>query len=52
MIWKISEKKYKTEMENKMEGHTSRLEQAGDRISGLENEMLNKGKLKSCYSDN
>jgi hypothetical protein len=47
MIWKTSEKKNKTEMQNKMEGHTSRLPQAEDRISELENEILIKGKLKN-----
>jgi hypothetical protein len=47
MIWKTSEKKNKTEMQNKMEGHTSRLEQAEDRISELENEILIKEKLKN-----
>jgi hypothetical protein len=30
-----------------MEGHTRRLEQAEDRISELENEILNKWKLKN-----
>jgi hypothetical protein len=40
-------KKRKTEMQNKMEGHTSRLPQAEDRISEHENEMLIKGKLKN-----
>jgi predicted transcriptional regulator len=42
MILKTSEKNNKTEMQNKMEGHTRRLEQAEDRISELENEILNK----------
>jgi hypothetical protein len=31
MIWKTSEKK-ETEIQNTMEGHASRLEQAEDRI--------------------
>jgi hypothetical protein len=49
-------KKNETEMQNKMEGHSSRLEQAEDRISELEDEMVIKGKteellikqLKTC----
>jgi hypothetical protein len=32
MIWKNLRKKNETEIQNKMEGHTSRLEQAEDRI--------------------
>jgi chromosome segregation ATPase len=49
-------KKNKTEMQNKLEGHSSRLEQAEGRISELEDEMVTKGKteellvrqLKTC----
>jgi septal ring factor EnvC (AmiA/AmiB activator) len=49
-------KKNKTETQNTMEGHSSRLEQAEDRISKLEDEMEIKGKteellvtqLKTC----
>jgi hypothetical protein len=49
-------KQKETEMQNKMEGQTSRLEQAEDRISELEDEMVIKGKteellvqqLKTC----
>jgi chromosome segregation ATPase len=49
-------KKNETEIQNKMEGHSSRLEQAEDRISELEDEMVIKGKteellvrqLKTC----
>jgi septal ring factor EnvC (AmiA/AmiB activator) len=49
-------KKNETEMQNKMEGQPSRVEQTEDRISELEEEMLNKGKneellvkqLKTC----
>jgi chromosome segregation ATPase len=49
-------KKNETEMQNKREGHSSRLEQAEDRISELEDEMVIKGKteellvrqLKTC----
>jgi hypothetical protein len=40
MTWKTSGKKKKeTEIQNKMEGNSSRLEQAEDRISELEDEM-------------
>jgi hypothetical protein len=38
MIWKTSEKN-ETKIQNKMEGHSSRLEHAEDRISELEDEM-------------
>jgi hypothetical protein len=49
-------KKNETEIQNKMEGHSRRLEQAEDRSSELEDEMVIKGKteelsvrqLKSC----
>jgi Mg2+ and Co2+ transporter CorA len=49
-------KKKETEIQNKMEGHSSRLEQAEDRISKLKDKMLIKGKkeelllrqLKTC----
>jgi chromosome segregation ATPase len=49
-------KKNKTEIQNKMEGHSSRIEQTEDRISELEDEMVTKGKteellvrqLKTC----
>jgi chromosome segregation ATPase len=37
-------KKNETEMQNRMEGYSSRLEQAEDRISELEGEMEIKGK--------
>jgi hypothetical protein len=37
-------KKNETKMQNKMEGHSSRLEQAEDRISELEDEMVIKRK--------
>jgi hypothetical protein len=46
MIWKTSEKKNETETQNKMEGQSSRLEQAEDRISELDDEMVIKGKTK------
>jgi predicted nuclease with TOPRIM domain len=49
-------KKNKTEMQNKMEGQSSRIEQAEDRVSELKDEMVIKGKteellikqLKTC----
>jgi hypothetical protein len=49
-------KKNETEMQNKMEGQSSRLEQAEDRISELKDEMVIKEKteellvkqLKTC----
>jgi chromosome segregation ATPase len=49
-------KKNETEIQNKIKGHSSRLEQAEDRISELEDEMEIKGKteellvrqLKTC----
>jgi chromosome segregation ATPase len=39
-------KKNETEVQNSMEGHSSRLEQAEDRISELEGEMEIKGKTE------
>jgi hypothetical protein len=39
-------KKNGTEIQNKMEGHFSRLEQAEDRIPELEDEMVIKGKTE------
>jgi chromosome segregation ATPase len=39
-------KKNETEMQNKMDGQFSRVEQAEDRISELEDEMAVKGKTK------
>jgi hypothetical protein len=39
-------KKNETEIQNTMEGHSSRLEQVQDRISELEDEMEIKGKTK------
>jgi hypothetical protein len=49
-------KKNKTEIQNKMEGHSSRLDQMEDRISEVEDEMVIKGQteellvkqLKTC----
>jgi hypothetical protein len=40
-------KKNKTEIQNTMEGHSSRLEQTEDRISELKDKMKLKEKLKS-----
>jgi uncharacterized membrane protein YgaE (UPF0421/DUF939 family) len=37
-------KKNETEIQNKMEGHYSRIEQTEDRISELEDKMVIKGK--------
>jgi hypothetical protein len=39
-------KKNETEIQNKMEGHSNRLEQAEDRISELEDEMVIKRKAE------
>jgi hypothetical protein len=39
-------KKNKTELQNKTEGQSSRIEQTEDRISELEDEMVIKGKTK------
>jgi hypothetical protein len=39
-------KNYKTEIQNKMEASSSRLEQAKDRISEHEDEMVIKGKTE------
>jgi hypothetical protein len=39
-------KNNKTEIQNKMEGHSSRIEQTEDRISELEDEMAIKGKTE------
>jgi chromosome segregation ATPase len=52
----ILKRKNETEIQNTMEGHSSRLEQTEDRISELEDEMAIKGKteellvkqLKTC----
>jgi hypothetical protein len=43
-------KKNKTERQRKIEGQSSRLEQAEDRISELEDEMVIKGKTKELLS--
>jgi polyhydroxyalkanoate synthesis regulator phasin len=39
-------KKNETEMQNKIEGHSSRIEQTEDRLSELEDEMAIKGKTE------
>jgi uncharacterized protein YbbC (DUF1343 family) len=39
-------KRNETEIQNKMEGHSRRIEQTEDRISEREDEMANKGKTK------
>jgi predicted nuclease with TOPRIM domain len=39
-------KKNETELQNKTEGQSSRIEQTEDRISELEDEMVNKGKTE------
>jgi hypothetical protein len=39
-------KKHETEIQRKMEGHYSRIEQTEDRLSELEDEMIIKGKPK------
>jgi hypothetical protein len=45
-------KKNETEIQNKAEGHSSRVEQTEDRISEHEDEMQLKEKLKIYYSNN
>jgi hypothetical protein len=47
MIWKNLREKNETEIQNTMKGHSSRLEQAEDRISELEDKRKLKEKLKS-----
>jgi hypothetical protein len=42
----ILRKKNETEIQNKMEGHSTRIEQTEDRISELEDEMAIKGKTE------
>jgi hypothetical protein len=39
-------KKNETEMQNRMEGQSSRIEQAEDKISELEDKMVIKGKTE------
>jgi polyhydroxyalkanoate synthesis regulator phasin len=40
-------KKNEIEIQNKMEGHYSRIEQTEDRLSELKDKMVIKGKLKN-----
>jgi hypothetical protein len=47
---RLLRKKNKTEIQNTIEGHSSRIEQAEDRLSQLEDERKLKEKLKSYYS--
>jgi hypothetical protein len=44
-------KKNETEIQNKMEGHSSRIEQIEDRISELEDEMAIKGKIEEMLNN-
>jgi hypothetical protein len=46
MIWKTSEKKNEKVIQNKMEGHSSRIEQTEDRIMELDDEMAIAGKTE------
>jgi hypothetical protein len=43
-------KKNETELQNKMEGQSRRIEQAEDRISELKDEMVIKGKNQRTIS--
>jgi chromosome segregation ATPase len=43
-------KQNEIEMQNKMEGQSSRIEQAEDRMSELEGEMVIKGKTKKLLA--
>jgi DNA-binding protein H-NS len=45
-------KKNETELQNKMEGQSSRIEQTEDRISELEDEMVIKGKTEEYLLNN
>jgi hypothetical protein len=45
-------KKNKTEMQNKMEVQSSRLQEAEDKISELKDEMVIKGKTKELLFNN
>jgi hypothetical protein len=42
--------KNETKIQNKMEGHSSRIEQTEDRISRLEDEMAIKGKIEELLN--
>jgi hypothetical protein len=52
MTWKTSEKRMKQKQKNTMEGHSTRLEQAEDRISELEEKWKLKEKLKNYWTKN
>jgi DNA-binding protein H-NS len=45
-------KKNETDIQNKMEGHSSRIEQTEDRISELKDEMAIKGKNEELLLNN
>jgi hypothetical protein len=45
-------KKNETEIQKKMEGCSSRIQQTEDRISELEDEMVVTGKTKNYWSNN
>jgi hypothetical protein len=45
-------KKNEKEIQNKMEGHSSRVEQTEDRISELEDEMAIKGQVNNYLLNN
>jgi DNA-binding protein H-NS len=51
MIWKNLRKKNETEIQNKVEGHSSRIKQTEDRISELEDEMAIKGKTEELLNN-
>jgi hypothetical protein len=44
-------KKNETEIQNKIEGHSSRIEQTEDTISELEDEMASKGKTEELLNN-
>jgi hypothetical protein len=51
MIWETTEKKNETEIQNKMEGQSSRIEQTEDRISEREDKMAVKGKTEELLNN-
>jgi hypothetical protein len=44
-------KKNETEIQNKMEGHSSKIEQTEDKISEFEDEMAIKGKTEKLLNN-
>jgi hypothetical protein len=44
-------KKNETELQNKMEGPSSRIEQTGDRIPELKDQMVIKGKIEELLNN-